>query len=122
MRFAVSYTHLDVYKRQHLFTPDNPEVIRLGSTVLRIVAVAQPIMGMNQVLAGSLRGAGDTGYVMAITGGSAWVVRVALTYFFVGVVGLHLPGAWYAMVADLTMRSLLFRWRFKTEKWKEIAV
>jgi putative MATE family efflux protein len=106
----------------HLFTPDNPEVIRLGSTVLRIVAVAQPIMGMNQVLAGSLRGAGDTGYVMAITGGSAWVVRVALTYFFVGVVGLHLPGAWYAMVADLTMRSLLFRWRFKTEKWKEIAV
>ena len=59
---------------------------------------------------------------MAITGGSAWVVRVALTYFFVGVVGLHLPGAWYAMVADLTMRSLLFRWRFKTEKWKEIAV
>lgn len=105
-----------------LFTPDNPEVIRLGSTVIKIVAVAQPIMGINRVLAGSLRGAGDTRWVMFITGGSAWGVRVVLTYLFVKVVGLHLPGAWYAMVIDLAIRSLLFRWRFKTGKWKEIAV
>ena len=105
-----------------LFTPDNPEVVRLGSTVLKIVAVAQPIMGINRVLAGSLRGAGDTTWVMYITGGSAWGVRVMLTYLFVEVVGLHLPGAWYAMVIDLTIRSFLFRWRFKTGKWKEITV
>ena len=42
-----------LYRR--LFVPDNPEVMTLGATVLRIVAVAQPIMGMNHVLAGSLR-------------------------------------------------------------------
>lgn len=105
-----------------LFTPGNPEVIRLGSTVLRIVAVAQPIMGMNHVFAGSLRGAGDTAWTMLITGSSAWIVRVGLTYLFTGILGLHLPGAWYAMVIDLAIRCLLFRWRFKTGKWKEIAV
>ncbi len=105
-----------------LFVPDNPEVMTLGATVLRIVAVAQPIMGMNHVLAGSLRGAGDTAWTMLITGGSAWIVRVGLTYLFVGMLGLHLPGAWYAMVTDLSVRCLLFRRRFKAGHWKEIKV
>ncbi len=105
-----------------LFIPDDPAVIRLGSTALRIVAVAQPFMAVNQVLAGGLRGAGDTAWVMYITGVSAWGVRVVLTYLFVTLLGLHLPGAWYAMVSDLIMRSVLFQLRFRTGHWKRIAV
>lgn len=105
-----------------LFIPDNPEVVALGASVVRIVAVAQPFMAINHVLAGSLRGAGDTAWVMYITGTSAWAVRVVLTYLLVGSFGLHLQGAWYAMVLDLVFRSVLFRWRFGTGKWKEIRV
>ncbi len=105
-----------------IFIPDNPEVLQLGTTVLRIVAIAQPIMGMNHVFSGGLRGAGDTTWVMYITGGSAWLVRLSLTYLLVNVVGLHLPGAWYAMVLDLTVRCILFGRRFRSEKWKEITV
>ncbi len=105
-----------------LFIPDNAEVTALGTSVLRIVAVAQPFMAINHVLSGSLRGAGDTAWVMYITGGSAWAVRVVLTYLLVETLGLHLQGAWYAMVLDLIFRSVLFRWRFRTGKWKEIRV
>ncbi len=105
-----------------LFIPDNPIVIGLGSTVLRIVAIAQPFMAINHVLSGGLRGAGDTAWVMYITGSSAWAIRVVLTYLFVSTMGLGLPGAWYAMVTDLIVRSVLFRLRFRTEKWKSIRV
>lgn len=105
-----------------LFTPDNPAVILLGSTVLRIIAVAQPFMATNRVLAGGLRGAGDTAWVMYITSGSAWMVRVGLTYLFVKALNLGLPGAWYAMATDLIFRSILFQWRFRAGKWKEILV
>jgi len=105
-----------------LFIPDNPEVVALGASVVRIVAIAQPFMAVNHVFAGSLRGAGDTAWVMYITGTSAWAIRVVLTYLLVGTFGLHLQGAWYAMVLDLIFRSLLFRWRFGTGKWKEIKV
>jgi len=105
-----------------LFIPDNPTVIGLGSTVLRIVAIAQPFMAINHVLSGGLRGAGDTAWVMYITGSSAWAVRVVLTYLFVVPMGLGLPGAWYAMVTDLIIRSILFRMRFRTGKWKSIRV
>jgi len=106
----------------HVFIPDNPEVAAMGAAVLRIVAVAQPFMAINHVLAGGLRGAGDTRWTMYITGASSWMVRVAFTYLLVQSLGLGLNGAWYAMVGDLFMRSVLFQLRFKTGKWKEIAV
>jgi putative MATE family efflux protein len=105
-----------------LFIPDNPAVMEMGATVLRIVAIAQPFMAINHVFAGGLRGAGDTRWVMYITGGSAWCVRVALTYLFVKTLGLGLAGAWYAMVTDLIARSVMFRWRFGTGHWKNIRV
>ncbi len=105
-----------------LMVPGNAEVTELGSTVLRIIAVAQPFMAINHVLAGGLRGAGDTKWVMYITGASAWAARVSLTYLFVVVMQMGLPGAWYAMVTDLILRSMLFRWRFKAGHWKEISV
>jgi Na+-driven multidrug efflux pump len=79
-------------------------------------------MAVNHVLSGALRGAGDTAWVMYITGGSAWAIRVVLTYLLVNALGLHLPGAWYAMVLDLIFRSILFQWRFRTGKWKEIRM
>jgi putative MATE family efflux protein len=106
----------------HLFIPDNPAVAQMGAMVLRIVAAAQPFMAMNHVFAGGLRGAGDTKWVMYITGGSAWGVRVVLTYLFVKTLGFGLEGAWYAMVTDLFIRSMLFRWRFGTGHWKDIHV
>jgi putative MATE family efflux protein len=105
-----------------LFVPGNDEVTHLGSTVLRIIAVAQPFMAINHVLAGGLRGAGDTKWVMYITGASAWAARVCLTYLFVVIMQMGLPGAWYAMATDLILRSMLFMWRFKAGHWKKISV
>ncbi len=106
----------------HLFIPDNPEVAQLGAAVLRIIAGAQPFMAINHVMSGGLRGAGDTAWVMYITGTSAWFIRVVFTYILAVYMQLGLPGAWYAMSADLIIRSVFFRWRFRTGKWKEIAV
>lgn len=103
-----------------LFVPDSSEVTRMGSEVIKIVAVAQPFMAINHVLAGALRGAGDTKWVMYIQSGSAWCLRVTLTYLLVGSFGLR--GAWYAMVADLFVRALFLQWRFGAGHWKRIRV
>ena len=105
-----------------LFIPDNAAVAQMGTSALRIVAIAQPFMAINHVLAGGLRGAGDTRWTMYITGVSVWIIRVLVTYLLVQGLGMGLNGAWYAMVGDLIMRSFLFRWRFRSGKWKEIAL
>lgn len=60
-----------------LFTPE-PEVRVWGALLLRIMGVLQVPLALALVLAGSLRGAGETRTVLwaAIVGG--WVVRIPL--------------------------------------------
>ena len=66
----VSYTHLDVYKRQALMyalapwiigmlSPDR-QVVLLGTQVLRIVVFSEPLFGASIVTAGVFRGAGSS--------------------------------------------------------------
>lgn len=98
------------------------DVIRLGSTSLRIIALAQIPMGVAFIVGGALRGAGDTRPMMYITGFCVWVVRLGLTYIFVLNLGLGLVGAWLAMALDWFGRGLFAAWRFRSGKWKEIKV
>jgi putative MATE family efflux protein len=104
------------------FAPNSPAVVEQGAVVLRLVALAQPGMAIFMVLAGALRGAGDTRWVMYLTGTGVWGFRVVLTYLLVVRMGLGLPGAWWAMIIDQTMRGVLFSWRFRAGKWQEIQV
>lgn len=99
-----------------------PEVIALGAQVLKIVAIAQPSLAVAMVLAGALRGAGDTKWVMYITIIGIWGFRLVLTYLFGMTLGLGLVGAWWAMVIDIVVRSLLVAWRFRGGRWKNILV
>ena len=60
-----------------LFTPE-PEVLAWGAPLLRIMGLLQVPLAVALALAGSLRGAGETGSVLlaAVVGG--WVVRIPL--------------------------------------------
>ncbi|MBI2264089.1 MAG: MATE family efflux transporter [Armatimonadetes bacterium] len=104
-----------------LFTSE-AEVVRLGSQCLRIVAVAQPLEAVLFVLLGALRGAGDTRASFLISTVGVWLLRVPATLFLVSAARLGVTGAWYAMVADITVRGLLAFWRFRGGRWKEVEV
>jgi putative MATE family efflux protein len=104
-----------------IFT-NEPEVIKQGAQVLRIIAAAQPFMAMTLVLAGALRGAGDTRWAMVITAGSVWGVRLVLAYILVIRLGWGLAGAWVAMFLDQATRAVLFFLRFRNGGWKTARV
>ncbi len=99
-----------------------PEVIAYGVVILRIAAVAQVPMGMSFILAGGLRGAGDTRSVLLISMAGAWGVRLSLTALLVFGVNLGLTGAWIAMVLDWGLRSTITYIHFGRGRWKEIEV
>ncbi|MBS3985252.1 MAG: MATE family efflux transporter [Selenomonadales bacterium] len=101
---------------------DDPAVIALGVMCLRIIAVVQPMMASNFVMMGSLRGAGDTRFVMVITLIGIWGVRLTLAYFFVQVLGLGLMGAWFAMSLDQFTRGTLAFLRFRHGGWQQARV
>ncbi len=103
------------------FTNDH-EVIDLGALPLRIMGVFQPILAASMIFTGGLRGAGDTRYPMVVTAGGIWLVRLPLAYLFAIGLGWGLTGAWSAMAIDLTIRAVLNFLRFRSGKWKAIAV
>ena len=103
-----------------IFTPD-PEVIRLGADVLRIIAFVEPFFALSIVASGALRGAGDTVAPLIIGMGSMWGLRLTLAFVLVRVFHLGLSGAWIAMAVDLTARGLLTYLRFRSGKWKAVS-
>lgn len=104
-----------------LFT-DDAEVVATGARLLRIVALAQIPMTTFFVMAGGLRGAGDTRIMLYISTGSIWLVRLLPATIFVGVFGKGLEFVWYAMVADWFVRAALAAVRFRSGSWKRIEV
>lgn len=101
---------------------DDPEVIRLGALGLRIWALAMPGMAVNQTLAGALRGAGDTRWVLLLSTIGMWTMRVGGGALMVFGFNLGVAGAWGGAVLDHTVRAVIIWWRFHGGKWKTIKV
>ncbi len=79
-------------------------------------------MAVAFVLAGAIRGAGDTPSVMKMTAFSMWIVRLGLTYVFMRYFGWGAAGAWAAMTVDNAVRAGLAAVVFARGRWKRLRV
>ncbi len=100
----------------------DPVIIKNASNALKIIALVQPFQSSQLILAGALRGAGDTFWPLVATFFSVILVRVVLTYLFVSILGYGLLGAWTAVLVDQLVRWGFVYARFKTGKWKYIRI
>lgn len=103
------------------FTTDEA-VIELGTVFLKIVALLQIPLALTMVLAGSLRGAGDTRFIMGATVVGMWGVRVPMALIVTLWLHLSVYYVWMAMIADWTVRMGLLLWRYRSERWRAIQV
>ena len=90
-----------------LFSHD-PPVILLGSTVLRMVAVSEPIYGISIVVEGMLQGAGKTKAPFVFNVIGMWGIRIFGTFLFTRFLGGGLVSAWSCMIAHNILLCLLF--------------
>jgi len=100
-----------------LYSKD-PNIIENASRALKIIAIVQPFQSSQLILAGGLRGAGDTFWPLVGTFFGVLTVRVVLAHIFVNILGYGLMGAWIAVLVDQFVRWLFVYMRFKTGKWK----
>ena len=99
------------------FTGD-PVIIGYGVAGLMVVALAQPGQAIGIVLAGSLRGAGDTRYPMVVTGLGMWLVRLPLAYLCGIILGWGLPGVYLGWVVDSFTLAALNYLRYRAGEWQ----
>jgi putative MATE family efflux protein len=100
-----------------IFTKD-AEVIKSGSSVLRIVAISEPMFGALIILEGIFNGVGDTKTPVFVSILSMWGVRITATFLCVSVFNLGLNAVWLCMVADNVLRFALLFIRFVSGAWK----
>ena len=97
-----------------MFTPD-VDVMRLGASVLRIEAFAEPLFAASIVASGAFSGAGDTKWSFAANLLSMWGVRLPIALLLIGSLGL--TGMWIAMCCELSLKGLVFLWRLRSNRW-----
>lgn len=86
----------------------NDTVIRLGASVLRMVAVSEPFYGFSIIIEGFMMGVGRTKapFVYNIIG--MWLVRITGTFLCTQLLGLGLISAWACMIAHNLLLFVLF--------------
>ncbi len=99
-----------------LFTEDQ-DLITLGTPLLRIVALLQIPLAITMVLAGSLRGAGDTPALFWSTVVGSWGIRVPLAWLFATGFQLDLIAVWALLIADWLGRLTVLNYRYRSAKW-----
>ncbi len=101
----------------------NPaDIIAAGAQILIVLAAMQPFQSSQLVLAGALRGAGDTRYTAVVIFVGMLLIRPLFAYTAVNILHAGLVGAWIAMLCDQFTRFVLVRLRFNSGKWTTVKV
>lgn len=100
-----------------IFTSD-PEVIHLGVTVLRMVAVSEPFYGVPIVIEGMMQGVGKTGAPFVFNVLGMWCARIFGTFVTTRLLGMGLVSAWGCMIGHNMLLFVLFTTHYLRGKWK----
>ncbi len=101
---------------------DDPVVIKYGILDMKIVSFAQVPLAITMVVGGSLRGAGDTGFIMFATIAGMWLVRIPVAALLAVSVGAEIRVVWAVMILDWIVRMTLLLWRYRRENWGRIEI
>ena len=99
---------------------DSPEVIGLGTTVLRMVALSEPCYGFSIIIEGMMLGVGNTKepFVYNILG--MWGVRIVGTFLCTTFWGDGLVAAWGCMIAHNLLLFALFLTCWLRGRWNPL--
>ena len=98
----------------------SPEVIHLGSTVLRMVAVSEPFFGFSIIIEGMMQGVGKTRapFIYNIIG--MWLIRIVGTFICTQYFGMGLVSAWACMIAHNLLLCALFMVSYVRGSWNPL--
>ncbi len=101
---------------------DDEEVISLTVDFIWILGIAQPLMAIEFVLGGALRGAGDTRFPLFAIFTGLFVFRVLPATLIALYWGGSIQLVWCALLLDYLVKGILLAERFRRGYWKTIRV
>ncbi|MGN1021308.1 MAG: MATE family efflux transporter [Aristaeellaceae bacterium] len=96
------------------------EVITLGATVLRMVAVSEPFYGFSIIIEGLMQGVGKTRLPFLFNICGMWLVRIVGTFLCTRMMGMGLVSAWACMIAHNLLLFVLFLITYLRGAWNPL--
>ena len=95
-------------------------VIMLGTVVLKMVALSEPIYGVSIILEGMMQGVGNTFTPFICNIAGMWGIRIIGTFFCTRFLGLGLVSAWGCMILHNVLLFVLFTIIFLRNRWNPL--
>jgi putative MATE family efflux protein len=100
------------------FVPEGGEAIAMSAVFVRIMALTFGFIGLQMIILGTLRGAGDTKASMNMTLISQWVIQFPLALILSRFTPLGLNGIWWSFsISNIVSTALVLYW-FRKSNWK----
>jgi len=98
---------------------DSPEVIEIGSSFLRFIAVTFPFLASSIILGKGVTGAGDTIAPAIATSIAQLGFRVPIAYLAALGLGFGANGVWIGINVSDICQGLVMIWYFRTGYWQK---
>lgn len=97
----------------------DPEVLRYGTTCLRVLSIGFPLYAVGMILLQALNGAGDTYSPSAMNLICFWLIQIPLAYWLATQFGAGPNGVFAAIVIAESLLSVLSIIVFRRGRWKQ---
>ncbi len=104
-----------------MFT-SNQDIINASTVIFIADMFVQLPRAINNVSENSLSANGDVKTIFITSTLSCWLGSVALSYVLCVVCNLGLIGLWISFIADESLKSIIYIFRWKSGKWQNINV
>ncbi len=99
-----------------------PDVLRWGTSCLRIMGIGFPMYAVGMVIVQALNGAGDTGTPALLNLLCFWLLQIPLAYFLSTATPMGPNGAFTAIVVAESLLTVLSVLMFRRGRWKLMNV
>lgn len=104
-----------------LFTRDD-QVVGMGVWLLRLLGAIQIFDALYWVCSGVLKGAGDTRWILVVSGIYNWLVFLPLAFVLGVALGWGVFGAWVGFAVMVLLQGGTFWWRFHQGRWQALSI
>ncbi|MBN2171583.1 MAG: MATE family efflux transporter [Candidatus Krumholzibacteriota bacterium] len=101
---------------------DDPEVVRYGADLFRIISPSVFAFGFVMVLFGSFQGAGHTMPMLVLNLSRLWLLRIPCAWLLAVVLAMGPGGLWWAMFLSNTVTALAALVWFSRGTWKRKVI
>jgi len=101
-----------------LFSSD-PEVLRYGTSCLRIMGIGFPMYAIGMIVTQALNGAGDTGTPSVLNLITFWIIQIPLALWLARTMGYGPDGVFIAIVVSESLLTVLSVIVFRRGRWKK---